>query len=102
MVDLVLSSDTDVPMALAKQPSYAGKTVEDFVEDMLTLGGRISNTETIKSGRSAAYSFTTHIPLNIDPGVYFLAAVADSPERGERDTRGQQHLPPSYPDRCRR
>ena len=51
MVDIVLSEDTVIPVEWATQPVYAGLTKDDFVEDMLMLGARISNTRTIAPGK---------------------------------------------------
>ncbi|WP_334110131.1 CARDB domain-containing protein [Thermodesulfitimonas autotrophica] len=78
MVDLVLSSDYDVPVKWAVQPVYAGKTKDDFVEDMLILGGRISNTKSISAGGQVSYTLSAYIPLKTSPGVYCLGAVVDS------------------------
>ena len=77
MVDLVLSSDGSVPIRWAVQPVYAGKTREDFVEDMLTLGGRVSRTSSIAAGQQAVYALPVYIPKGCSPGVYQLAAVVD-------------------------
>jgi len=76
-VDIVFSSDDDIPMAAAIQPVYQGLTEEDFVEDMLMLGGRISNTKSIAAGKQTTYSLTTHIPAKTEHGIYYIAAVAD-------------------------
>ncbi len=77
MVDLVLSQDEEVPMGWATQPTYAGYTEDDFVEDMLLLGGRLSNTRTVAGGDSTTYTESVPIPANTEPGVYCLAAVVD-------------------------
>lgn len=80
-VDLILSADADLPVKLAVQPAYAGLTVEDFVEDMLLVGGRISNTRTVRHGESTRYTLTTRIPRKAPPGVYCLGAVVDPADR---------------------
>lgn len=81
MVDLVLSQDTNIPPGWAVQPVYAGKTEDDFVEDMLILGGRISNTQTVAPGGTATYNLPAYIPKYIDPDIYCLAAVVDPGDR---------------------
>jgi len=78
MIDLVWSSDSVIPANSAVQPAYQGLTKEDFVEDMLVLGGRISNTQSILPGKSVAYKLPAYIPKNIQPGVYWLGAYVDS------------------------
>jgi hypothetical protein len=77
MVDLVLSSNFDIPVKWAVQPVYAGKTKDDFVDDMLMLGGRISNTQSIAPKSQSIYTLTTYIPKKTSPGIYYLGAVAD-------------------------
>lgn len=81
MVDLVWSSDSIIPMKSAVQPVYQGLTKEDFVEDMLVLGGRISNTDSIPPGGSVTYSLPAYAPKYIKPGTYWLGAVVDSQAR---------------------
>lgn len=80
MVDIVLSQDTVIPVEWATQPVYAGLTKDDFVEDMLMLGARISNTGTIAPGKQTTYTLSTHIPGRTPPGIYYLAAVVDAGE----------------------
>ena len=80
MVDIVLSQDTVIPVEWATQPVYAGLTIDDFVEDMLMLGARISNTQTIAPGKQTTYTLSTHIPARTPPGIYYLAAVVDAGE----------------------
>jgi len=77
MVDLVLSSDADIPMKYAVWPGYAGKTADDFLEDMLLRGGRISNTRAVPAMRSTVYRISVPIPKRTPPGVYCLGAVVD-------------------------
>jgi hypothetical protein len=81
MVDLVWSADSVIPAESAVQPVYQGLTKEDFVEDMLVLGGRISNTQSILPGKSVTYKLPAHVPRNIQPGVYWLGAYVDSQGR---------------------
>lgn len=76
-VDLVLSADASVPVTLAVQPVYAGKTKDDFVEDMLLQGGRISNTQSVPAGAQVQYSLPLYIPKKTPPGLYCLGAVVD-------------------------
>ena len=78
MVDLILSSDSYVPLKPAVYPSYAGATDADFLEDMLMRGGRISNTQTLAAGASAVYTLPVLIPKRTPPGIYCLAAYVDS------------------------
>lgn len=80
-VDLVLSQDPEIPYSLAVQPVYAGQTAEDFVEDMLLLGGRISRTASIPPGGEVRYTLKVLIPAKAPPGLYCLGAVADPASR---------------------
>jgi hypothetical protein len=73
----VLSQDEEIPVEFATQPTYSGYTEDDFVEDMLLKGGRISNTQTLPAGNGATYSISVPIPEHTAPGVYCLAAVVD-------------------------
>ncbi len=78
MVDLVWSSDSVIPVKSAVQPVTQGLTKDDFVEDMLVLGGRISNTQSILPGKSVTYKLPVYVPRNMQPGVYWLGAYVDS------------------------
>jgi hypothetical protein len=78
MVDLVWSADSNIPVKTAVQPVYQGLTKDDFVEDMLVLGGRISNTQSIAPGASVTYNLPAYVPKNIQPGTYWLGAYVDS------------------------
>jgi len=78
MVDLVWSVDSVVPVKSAVQPVYQGLTKDDFVEDMLVFGGRISNTQSILPGKSVTYNLPAYVPRNMQPGVYWLGAYVDS------------------------
>jgi hypothetical protein len=78
MVDIVLSTDSSFPVEWATHPVYAGLTADDFVDDMLMTGGRISNTQTLQPNKRKSYALTTHIPLRTPPGIYYLGAVVDA------------------------
>jgi hypothetical protein len=78
MVDLVWSADSNIPARTAIQPGYQGLTKDDFVEDMLVLGGRISNTTSIPPGGSVTYNLPAYVPKKTQPGTYWLGAYADS------------------------
>lgn len=80
-VDLVLSEDQNFPYTLAVQPVYTGKTVDDFVEDMLLLGGRISRTSSIPPGGEAPYTVKVLIPAKANPFTMFIGAVVDPVKR---------------------
>jgi len=82
-VDVILSSDDIIPLELAVNPVSAGKTREDFVEDMLLEGGRISNTTSISPGSSVSYTLELNIPEKTSPGIYCLGAVVDPAEAVE-------------------
>lgn len=77
MVDIVLSEDSRFPVEYAVWPGYDGKTEDDFVEDMLMRGGRISNTTDLKPGASRSYSVSVPIPSKTPPGLYCVGAVVD-------------------------
>jgi hypothetical protein len=81
MVDLVWSADSNIPAKTAIQPGYQGLTKDDFVEDMLVLGGRISNTKSIPPGGSVTYTLPAYVPKKIQPGTYWLGAYVDSLSR---------------------
>jgi hypothetical protein len=74
MVDIVLSSDSVLPVAPAV-------TSPVFAEDMLLIGGRVSHTSTLTPGASKAYSLSggagVSLPKTIKPGKYCLGAVVD-------------------------
>jgi hypothetical protein len=77
MVDLILSTDKNVPVQFATLPNpYT------FKEDMLLKGGRLSNTDTLAPGASRVYSVATPPPIAglIPPGTpskVYLCAVVD-------------------------
>ena len=76
-IDIILSKDTNYPIEPAVQPSYNGATKEDFVEDMLVVGGRFSLTESLSHNEEHVYAYSVDIPTNIEPGYYYIAAVID-------------------------
>jgi hypothetical protein len=78
MIDLVWSADSVIPMKIAVQPVYQGLTKEDFVEDMLVFGGRISNTQSLMPGESTTYNLPAYVPRNMAPATYWLGAYVDS------------------------
>ncbi|MDX1502883.1 MAG: CARDB domain-containing protein [Thermoanaerobaculia bacterium] len=71
MVDLVLSTDGTVPVAFATVPSpYV------FQDDMLLVGGRISNTVDLAAG--ASHNYDGHggkLPPGTPTGSYLCAVV---------------------------
>lgn len=76
-IDLVLSSDWLIPVKVAIWPGYAGKTRDDFVEDMLLQGGRDTIAEDIAPNGQRSYSRSVYIPKNTPPGLYCIGAVVD-------------------------
>lgn len=81
-VDLVLSSDTEVPKGFASfSPNYS--------EDVLLLGGRLSNTPDLKPGEEFVFTTSAGIPTDTPDGNYFIAAQIDSgqkvPESNEKN-----------------
>lgn len=89
-VDLVLSSDTKVPVKMATYSAV-------FKEDVLLQGGRES-IENLAPGKSQAVSFPAQckLPDKIKPGIYYLAAVADPgqtvKEKNERNNVAQKQI----------
>lgn len=94
MVDLVLSTDTHVPVQFAVLPiPYT------FTEDMLLKGGRISNSVTLAPGQSKTYLVGGEIPRG-SPSAAYLCAVVDpgkkideSDENNNTDFRPVNILP---------
>lgn len=77
MIDIIFSTDQIAPIQYARLPQpYA------FQEDMLAIGGRISNTSTLLPGQSRTYKLTTRVPTvnrKICSNHYlYVGAVADS------------------------
>ncbi|MCE5219134.1 hypothetical protein LLH03_19135 [bacterium] len=76
-IDLVLSSNSIIPVRVAVWPGYAGKTRDDFVEDMLLQGGRDTIPGDIAPNAQRTYSHPVYIPRNTPPGLYWIGAVVD-------------------------
>ena len=70
MLDLVLSSDADVPTG----PATFSAT---FAEDVLLSGGRVSDTPDLAAGGAAVQRVGALIPADTPPGKYFLCARID-------------------------
>jgi Subtilase family len=74
MVDLLLSTDELVPTGF-------GTPSDVFSEDVLLLGGRISNTPTLLAGESVNVQEGGYrLPKEIPAGSYFLCAQVDPGE----------------------
>ena len=71
MIDLVLSKDKDCP------PQFAVYS-PNFSEDVLLLGGRVSNTVDLAPGASKSYEVGATIPGDTPPGRYYLVARIDA------------------------
>lgn len=73
MVDVVLSSNSHIPMALA---AYS----PSFHEDVLLQGGRISITPDLKPGQSKVFDLSgvLTIPANTPAGSYYVGGFVDS------------------------
>ncbi len=70
MIDFVLSTDTDVPADWAiYDPAFS--------EDVLLLGGRVSNTDDLEAGAAQAYQMPGWVPSDTPPGDYQLCLVID-------------------------
>ncbi|HEV7858148.1 MAG TPA: hypothetical protein VGO91_05920 [Pyrinomonadaceae bacterium] len=70
MIDLVLSTDTNVPEGFATFSA-------SFLEDVLLRGARISNTEDLPGGTSNGYPVGATIPSDTPPGLYLICARID-------------------------
>ena len=70
MIDLMLSKDNTSPAIFATySPNYA--------DDVLLLGGRISNTLDLGAGNSGSYATGATIPADTPPGTYYLSLRID-------------------------
>ena len=70
MIDFVLSTDTHVPADWAiYDPAFA--------EDVLLLGGRVSNTDDLEAGAEQTYQMPGWLPSDTPPGEYQLCLVID-------------------------
>lgn len=82
MIDVVLSKDTHVPSGFA---TYS----DNFHEDVLLKGGRVSRTDDLAAGASKNYPVGATIPADTPPGKYHLCAQIDPAnkvaERNEGD-----------------
>ncbi len=74
MIDVILSKDRALP---AGYSTYS----PNFSEDVLLLGGRISNTRDLAPSGSETYATGATIPLDTPPGLYFLALRIDPGEK---------------------
>jgi|GEM_PF-3159795 len=86
-VDVVLSTDTKVPVKMATYSPI-------FQEDVLILGGRLSVIN-LAPGKSQTLSLPAQskIPDKIKTGIYYLAAVADPGQTvKEKDERNNVAL----------
>jgi hypothetical protein len=70
MIDLVLSTDVNVPEGFATFSA-------SFLEDALLAGGRISNTQNLAGSASTGYPVGAVIPSDTPPGLYLLCARID-------------------------
>ena len=70
MIDLMLSKDNASPASFANySPNYS--------DDVLLLGGRISNTVDLGAGNSGSYATGATIPADTPAGTYFLSLRID-------------------------
>ena len=70
MIDVMLSKDNASPASFAiYSPNYS--------DDVLLLGGRISNTTDLGAGNSGSYATGATIPADTPPGTYFLSLRID-------------------------
>lgn len=71
MIDLVLSSDAQLPEGFA---IYS----HNWAEDVLVRGGRVSRTTDLAPGANRPYPVGAVIPADTPAGRYFLCARIDS------------------------
>jgi hypothetical protein len=81
MIDLVLSTDTNVPASFATFSP-------NFSEDVLLQGGRISNTLDLAPGASRLYPTGAGIPADTPTGMYHLCARIDSGNKVSESNEG--------------
>jgi hypothetical protein len=74
MIDLVLSTDGNIPAGFAMYSP-------NFAEDVLLKGGRVSRTVDLAPGGAAAYRVGAMIPVDTPPGNYFIGARIDPGSR---------------------
>ena len=70
MIDVVLSRDALLPDGFANLS-------ENFAEDVLLRGGRVSRTADLASGAARGYPVGATIPADTPTGWYFLCARID-------------------------
>ena len=70
MIDLVLSTDREVPADVAIYSDV-------YSEDVLLGGGRISNTDDLDPNENAFYRETGVVPFDTPPGHYQLCLIID-------------------------
>jgi hypothetical protein len=81
MVDLILSSDTEVPEGFATySPNYS--------EDVLLLGGRLSNTPDLVPGEEFVFTVSGGIPTDTPDGNYYIAARIDPGQKIDESDEG--------------
>lgn len=81
MIDVMLSKDEVSPAGYAiYSPSYS--------DDVLLLGGRISNTRDLAAGGEDSYPTGATIPADTPPGNYFLAVRIDSGNKVDESNEG--------------
>jgi hypothetical protein len=76
MIDVVLSTDKTVPSGFKTYSAH-------FSEDVMLLGGRISNTVDLDPGMSHTFAKLTgsKIPADTPPGHYYICALVDSGDK---------------------
>ena len=88
MIDFVLSTDSHVPADFAVYN-------DAFEEDVLLLGGRISNTNDLMPGAAEFYLESSWLPSDTPPGEYQLCLVIDpGDEVAESDETNNSYCRP--------
>ena len=81
MIDVMLSKDMSSPSAFAVySPNYS--------DDVLLLGGRISNTRDLAAGGMDSYATGATIPADTPPGNYYLALRIDPGSKVDESNEG--------------
>lgn len=81
MIDVVLSKDGNVPSGFA---TYS----DNFHEDVLLKGGRVSRTDDLAPGASKGYPVGATIPADTPPGKYRLCAQIDPANKVAESNEG--------------
>lgn len=81
MIDVVLSKDASVPSGFA---TYS----DNFHEDVLLKGGRVSRTDDLGAGASKNYPVGATIPADTPPGKYRLCAQIDPANKVAESNEG--------------